>query len=153
MKPVLLTLICRSCIWRCIYTLFNAAQSDLTSYKWSFFDILNIKHWILIFTIIKKMKIDFKCEINHVTINKWVVATEPNHLNDWIIQERITETEPSHLNDSLNHSGTNHWDWTKSFKRLIHSGTNHFDWTESFKRLNHSGTNHWDSKHRCSGLE
>ncbi len=47
------------------------------------------------------MKIDFKCEIKiasrwqHVTVNKWVVATEPNHLKDWIIQEWITETQNS----------------------------------------------------------
>ncbi len=71
--------------------------SALTSYKCIFFDILNIKHWILIFKIILKTKIDFKCEIKiasrwqHVTCNKWVTASEPNHLND-----------------SLNHSGTNH---------------------------------------------
>ncbi len=42
------------------------------------------------------MKIDFKCEIKttsrwqKVTVNKWVIATEPNHLNGWFIQERIT---------------------------------------------------------------
>ncbi len=36
------------------------------------------------------------CEIKtasrwqQVTVNKWVIATEPNHLNDWFIQERIT---------------------------------------------------------------
>ncbi len=40
------------------------------------------------------MKIDFKCEIKttsrwqKVTVNKWVIATEPNHLNSWFIQER-----------------------------------------------------------------
>ncbi len=45
------------------------------------------------------MIIDFKCEIKiasrwqKLTGNKWVIATEPNHLNDWIIQERITETQ------------------------------------------------------------
>ncbi len=31
--------------------------------------------------------------LQHVTVNKWVVGTEPNHLNDWIIQERITEIQ------------------------------------------------------------
>ncbi len=24
-----------------------------------------------------------------VSVNKWVIVIEPNHLNDWIIQERI----------------------------------------------------------------
>ncbi len=42
---------------------------------------------------------DFKSEIkspagvsrwHHVTVNKWVIVTEPNHLNEWFIQERIT---------------------------------------------------------------
>ncbi len=53
----------------------------------------------MIFKIILKTKIDFKCEIKiasrwqKLTGNKWVIATEPNHLNDWIIQERITETQ------------------------------------------------------------
>ncbi len=38
----------------------------------------------------------FKCEIKtssrwqQATVNKWVIATEPNHLNEWFIQERIT---------------------------------------------------------------
>ncbi len=37
---------------------------------------------------------DFKCETkpasrwHQVTVNKWVTATEPNHLNSWFIQER-----------------------------------------------------------------
>ncbi len=41
----------------------------------------------------KKKKSYFKCEIKtairwqQVTVNKWVIATEPNHLNDWFIQE------------------------------------------------------------------
>ncbi len=88
-------------VFRCIYTLFNAAQRDMECFNQlqmhHYFDILNIKHWILIFKIIKKMKIDFKSEIKSpadVTVNKWVIATEPSH----------------HLNGSLNHSGTNHWD-------------------------------------------
>ncbi len=40
------------------------------------------------------MKRYFECEIKivsrwqQVTINKWVIATEPNHLNGWFIQER-----------------------------------------------------------------
>ncbi len=51
------------------------------------------------------MKIDFKCEIKppaggrkslliseSLRLNR-IIATEPNHLNDWIIQERITETQ------------------------------------------------------------
>ncbi len=48
------------------------------------------------FKIILKTKIDITCEIkissrwHKVTGNKWVTAIEPNHLNDWIIQERIT---------------------------------------------------------------
>ncbi len=60
------------------------------------FDILNIKHWILIFEIILKMKRYFKCEIKtasrwqQLTVNKWVIAIEPNHLNGWFIQERNT---------------------------------------------------------------
>ncbi len=41
-----------------------------------------------------KMKRYFECEIKtasrwqQVTVNKWVIATEPNHLNGWFIQER-----------------------------------------------------------------
>ncbi len=54
-------------VFRCIHTLFNAAQRDMECFNQlqmhNFFDILNIKHWILIFKIIVKMKIDFKCEI------------------------------------------------------------------------------------------
>ncbi len=40
------------------------------------------------------MKSYFKCEIKtasrwqQVTVNKWVSATEPNHLKDLIIQEQ-----------------------------------------------------------------
>ncbi len=40
----------------------------------------------------------FECEIKtssrwqQVSVNKWVVVIEPNHLNDWFIRERITET-------------------------------------------------------------
>ncbi len=69
----------------------NSHQLEMHNYV-----ILNIKHWILIFKLILKMKIDFKCEIKTtsrwqwVTVNKWVTASEPNHLNDWFIQERIT---------------------------------------------------------------
>ncbi len=43
---------------------------------------------------------NFKCEIKtvsrwqQVTVNKWVIAIEPNHLNEWLmirmIQERVT---------------------------------------------------------------
>ncbi len=39
------------------------------------------------------MKSYFKCEIKtairwqQVTVNKWVITSEPNHLNDWFIQE------------------------------------------------------------------
>ncbi len=86
--------------FRCIHTLFNAAYRDMECFNQlqmhHCFDILNIKHWILILKIILKTKIDFKCEIKissrwqKVTGNKWVIVTEPNHLNDWIIQERIT---------------------------------------------------------------
>ncbi len=49
----------------------------------------------MIFKIILKTKIDFKCEIKiasrwqKVTGNKWVTWIEPNNLKDWIIQERI----------------------------------------------------------------
>ncbi len=63
--------------------------------RWYGFDILNIKLLILIFEIIKKkMKIYFKCEIKtasrwqQVTVNKWVIGTEPNHLNYWFIREQ-----------------------------------------------------------------
>ncbi len=64
MKPVLLKWISTEVaeVFRCVHTLFNAAQSDLMSYKciiWRF----KHKHWILIFKIIKQMKIDFKSEI------------------------------------------------------------------------------------------
>ncbi len=51
------------------------------------FDILNIKRWILIFTIILTMKRYFKCEIKtasrwqQVIVKKWVIAIEQNHLN------------------------------------------------------------------------
>ncbi len=51
---------------------------------------------------------DFKCEIKFasswqkVTGNKWVTATEPNHLNEWIIYK------------------VSHYDWTESFKRMNH---------------------------------
>ncbi len=40
------------------------------------------------------MKSYYKCEIKsasrwqQVTVNKWVITTEPNHLNDWFIQEQ-----------------------------------------------------------------
>ncbi len=40
------------------------------------------------------MKSYFKCEIKtasrwqQVTVNKWIIATEPNHLKDWFIQEQ-----------------------------------------------------------------
>ncbi len=40
------------------------------------------------------MKSYFKCEIKsasrwqQVTVNKWVITTEPNHLNNWFIQEQ-----------------------------------------------------------------
>ncbi len=40
-----------------------------------------------------KMKRYLECEIKiasrwqQVTVNKWVIATEPNHLNGWFIQE------------------------------------------------------------------
>ncbi len=38
-----------------------------------------------------------------MTARRWVIAIEPNHLNNWFIQERITETwvianELNHLN-------------------------------------------------------
>ncbi len=39
----------------------------------------------------KKMKIYIKCEIKtasrqeHVIVNKWVIAIEPNQLNSWLI--------------------------------------------------------------------
>ena len=42
------------------------------------------------------MKWYLKCEIKtasrwqRVTVNKWVIAIEPNHLNGWFIQERNT---------------------------------------------------------------
>ncbi len=42
------------------------------------------------------MKRYFKCEIKtasrwqQVTVNKWVIAIETNHLNGWFIQERNT---------------------------------------------------------------
>ncbi len=98
MKPVLSKLIfaevSSEVAFRCIYTL-NAAQRILCaltfSYKCIIIDILNIKHWILIFKIILKTKIDFKCEIKFasrwqkVTGNKWVTAIELNHLNNWLI--------------------------------------------------------------------
>ncbi len=32
----------------------------------------------------------FECEIEQVTDNKWFIVIEPNHLNDWFIQEQIT---------------------------------------------------------------
>ncbi len=38
----------------------------------------------------------FECEIKtsnrwqKVTVNKWVIVIEPNHLNGWFIQERNT---------------------------------------------------------------
>ncbi len=41
-------------------------------------------------------KKNFKCEIKtasrwqQVTVNKWVIVIEPNHLNSWFIQERNT---------------------------------------------------------------
>ncbi len=41
------------------------------------------------------MKSYFKCEIKtasrwqQVTVNKGVIVTEPNHLNDWFIQEQL----------------------------------------------------------------
>ncbi len=41
-----------------------------------------------------KIKRYFECEIKtasrwqQVTVNKWVIATEPNHLNGWFIQEQ-----------------------------------------------------------------
>ncbi len=53
-------------VFRCIHTLFNAAQRDMECFnqlQMQCFDILNIKHWILIFKIIVKIKIDFKCKI------------------------------------------------------------------------------------------
>ncbi len=103
MKPVLSKWIfaefASEVAFRYIYILFNAAQRDIECFnqlQMHNFWHLNIKHWILIFKIILKTKIDFKCEIKiasrlqKVTGNKWVTATEPNHLNDWIIQERIT---------------------------------------------------------------
>ncbi len=62
------------------------------------FDIVNIKRWIMIFTIIKKMKIYFKCEIKtasrwqQVIVNKWVIVIEPNHLNGLLIDSFRKET-------------------------------------------------------------
>ncbi len=44
---------------------------------------------------LKQMKIYFKCEIKttsrwqQVTV-KWVIATEPNHLNGWFITKQNT---------------------------------------------------------------
>ncbi len=48
------------------------------------------------FEIIYKKWRYFICEIKtanrwqYVSVNKWVIAIEPNHLNSWFIQERIT---------------------------------------------------------------
>ncbi len=48
-----------------------------------------ITHWYL------NNKRYIECEIKttnrwqQVSVNKWVIVIEPNHLNDWIIQERI----------------------------------------------------------------
>ncbi len=42
------------------------------------------------------MKTYFTCEIktasrcHQVTVNKWVIVIEPNHLNGWFIQEQNT---------------------------------------------------------------
>ncbi len=42
------------------------------------------------------MKRYFTCEIktgskcHQVTVNKWVIVIEPNHLNSWFIQEQNT---------------------------------------------------------------
>ncbi len=49
------------------------------------------------------MKSYFKCEIKsasrwqQVTVNKWVITTEPNHLNDWFIQEQNSCCSESHI--------------------------------------------------------
>ncbi len=34
-------------------------------------------------------------ETNQLDSKQWVVVIEPNHLNDWFIQERIRETQNS----------------------------------------------------------
>ncbi len=52
--------------------------------------------------IFKEMKRYFKCDIKttsrwqQVTV-KWVIATEPNHLNSWFIQEQNTVTSVANL--------------------------------------------------------
>ncbi len=49
-------------------------------------------------------KRSFECEIKNasrwqqVSVNKWVIAIEPNHLNSWFIQERT----PSSCSETQN---------------------------------------------------
>ncbi len=62
----------------------NTFNLQLQMHSYGFY-ILNIKLWILIFEIIKKMKVTFRSEIKtasrwqQVTVNKVVIVTE------WII--------------------------------------------------------------------
>ncbi len=64
MKPVSSKLISAEVASEDVFTHYlNAAQMDMECFNQlqnASFDVLNIKHWILIFKIILKMKIDFK---------------------------------------------------------------------------------------------
>ncbi len=78
----------------CLMQLRGTWSALTCSYKcimfWYFIHItLNTDIWNYF-----KMKRYFECEIKitgrwqQVSVNKWVIATEPNHLNGWFIQER-----------------------------------------------------------------
>ncbi len=82
MWPVSTKLIFAEVASGCIYTIFNAAQRDMLFnthlQMHNVFDILNIDlKWT--------ETLNVKLNRRHVTVNKWVTATEPNHLNDWFI--------------------------------------------------------------------
>ncbi len=77
----------------CLMQLRGTWSALTCSYKcimfWYFkHKILNTDIWNYF-----KIKRYFECEIKiasrwqQVTVNKWVIATEPNHLNGWFIQE------------------------------------------------------------------
>ncbi len=56
------------------------------------------------------MKSYFKCEIKtasrwqQVTVNKWIIATEPNHLKDWFIQEQNSCCSETQIEIDQKHS-------------------------------------------------
>ncbi len=91
----------RSCIWsgidiftHCLMQLWGTWNALTCSYKWInnflIHKMLNTDIWNY------KKKKNFKCEIktasrwHQVTVNKRVIAIEPNHLNSWFIHERNT---------------------------------------------------------------